>query len=286
MSSKKGSFMTNKQEFHIFNNRSYVDLYPIQFGKEVCQPLHSFGPTKKQHYLFHYIISGTGYFYLTEFQKSFQLTAGQGFLISPDIICSYEADMKNPWTYIWIELDGLKTEHFLYQAGLSVTQPIFSSSNPPTESNVYKEMDIIRQLHNASSAQVIGHLYLFMNALMDESLTKQNSSHNETKEFYIREAINFVERNFGNPISVEDIAQQCNLNRHYFSRLFKEQVGISPQQFLIQYRMSQACELLKNTTLQLREIAELVGYSNQFNFSIAFKNHFQLSPNQWRKKFK
>ncbi|HEM4173110.1 TPA: AraC family ligand binding domain-containing protein, partial [Streptococcus suis] len=54
--------MKIQPEFYVFNNRSYVDFYPIQFGMEACKPLHSFGPTMKQHYLFHYIISGSGTF--------------------------------------------------------------------------------------------------------------------------------------------------------------------------------------------------------------------------------
>ncbi len=60
-------------------------------------------------------------------------------------------------------------------------------------------------------------------------------------------------------------------------------MNISPQQFIIQYRLSEACELLKNTTKTLQEIAEEIGYSNQFNFSTAFKRHYQISPNRWRK---
>ncbi len=80
--------MPNKMEFHVFNNRSYIDFYPIQFGMEECRPLHSFGPTAKQHYLFHYIISGSGQFFDTQAQRAHRLTAGQGFLISPDMICS------------------------------------------------------------------------------------------------------------------------------------------------------------------------------------------------------
>ena len=276
--------MTNKMEFYVFNNRSYMDFYPIQFGMEECLPLHSFGPTSKQHYLFHYIISGSGHFYDTKGQRVHRLNAGQGFLISPDMICSYEADEKDPWTYIWVEFDGLKTEHFLRQAGLSRQQPIFSQKSAPTLSPVYREMTAILENHQAKSTLIIGHLYLFVYALMEESLTRSDSKHDEIKEFYIREAINFIERNFEKPISVDDLAQQCNLNRHYFSRLFKEQVNISPQQFIIQYRLSEACELLKNTNKTLQEIAEAVGYSNQFNFSTAFKRHYQQSPTKWRRE--
>ncbi|HEM6088937.1 TPA: AraC family transcriptional regulator [Streptococcus suis] len=278
--------MGTEPQFYVFNNRSYVDFYPIQFGMESCKPLHSFGPTMKQHYLFHYIVSGKGIFYDTSKQRQFHLKAGQGFLISPDTICSYEADKDDPWTYIWIEFDGLKTEHFLHQAGLSKTHPIFSQNEIPTESPVYLVMKQLLSLHRQKSATIIGHLYLFISNLIDCSLTKTTSRHNESKEFYIREAINFVERNYREPISVDDLAHVCNLNRHYFSRLFKEQMNISPQQFIIQYRLSEACELLKNTNKNLQEIAEEIGYSNQFNFSTAFKRQYQMSPNRWRKVHK
>ncbi|MFX3985525.1 AraC family ligand binding domain-containing protein, partial [Streptococcus suis] len=76
-------------------------------------------PPRKQPYLFHYIISGSGTLYEPCDERVYHLPAGQGFLISPDAIWSYEADDKDPWSYIWLEFDGLKPEHFLRQAGLS-----------------------------------------------------------------------------------------------------------------------------------------------------------------------
>ncbi|MFD3014289.1 helix-turn-helix domain-containing protein, partial [Streptococcus agalactiae] len=63
----------------------------------------------------------------------------------------------------------------------------------------------------------------------------------------------------------------------------REQTNSSPQQFLIQYRLSKACALLKNRNLNLSDIAEQIGYSNQFNFSAAFKRQYGISPRQWRK---
>ncbi|MFD3085296.1 helix-turn-helix domain-containing protein, partial [Streptococcus agalactiae] len=51
----------------------------------------------------------------------------------------------------------------------------------------------------------------------------------------------------------------------------------------IQYRLSKACALLKNRNLNLSDIAEQIGYSNQFNFSAAFKRQYGISPRQWRK---
>ena len=74
------------------------------------------------------------------------------------------------------------------------------------------------------------------------------------------------------------------LNRTYFGRIFKETVGKSPQQFLLNYRMTKAAELLKLTNLSISDIGNAVGYPNQLHFSRAFKNVFGISPREWRNK--
>lgn len=273
----------SKVEFYLFNNQSYIDFFPIQFGREECNPLHSFGPATRKHYLFHYIVSGKGTFYISGQDKAYQLSAGQGFLICPDLICSYEADKDDPWTYMWVEFDGLKSEYFLKLAGLNNHQPIFSQTTSSTESPVFQELSLLIANHNKHSVFIISHLYLFMNALIESSKTQHPVAHNDITELYIREAVNFIERRYQDAITVDDMAHHCNLNKQYFSRLFKKELNISPQQFLIQYRLSKSCELLRNTTMTLHDIAREVGYSNQFNYSIAFKRQYQQSPTMWRK---
>ena len=85
-------------------------------------------------------------------------------------------------------------------------------------------------------------------------------------------------------ISVEDIASTCGLNRSYFGKIFKNAVGKSPQEFLLNYRMIKACELLKLTQLSIGDISSAVGYDNQLHFSRAFKNIYGISPRDWRKQ--
>ena len=83
-------------------------------------------------------------------------------------------------------------------------------------------------------------------------------------------------------ISVEDIAEVCGLNRSYFGKIFKETLGRSPQEFLMNYRMVKATELLKLTQLSISEISNAVGYANPLHFSRAFKNVYGESPRIWR----
>jgi hypothetical protein len=83
-------------------------------------------------------------------------------------------------------------------------------------------------------------------------------------------------------ISIEEIADASGLNRSYFSRLFKETFGQPPQQFLIQYRLTKAAELLKNTRISVAEVGRSVGYDNQLHFSRAFRSIFGVPPSEYR----
>ena len=83
------------QDFTIFPSMNFVDLGLYQFGREDCAPAHSFGPAIRNHFLFHYILSGKGTLMWQDGKGKENIThlkAGQGFLISPGQITTYVAD--------------------------------------------------------------------------------------------------------------------------------------------------------------------------------------------------
>ena len=118
--------------------------------------------------------------------------------------------------------------------------------------------------------------------MIQSSFNHKEFSTGKLKDFYIREAISFIEQNYSHPITVEDIAVFCNLNRSYLGKIFRDELNKTPQQFLIYYRMNRAAELLKFSETSVGEIGKLVGYPNQLHFSRAFKNVYGISPRQWR----
>lgn len=274
--------------FNVFNNNNFIDLTIYQYGYEKCKPSHSFGPTFRQHYLFHYIISGKGKAFLQKskndtFEKPYNLSKGQGFLISPNFSSYYIADDKQPWEYIWIEFGGLKATEYLKLSGLSYKSPIYDCN--PQHSNKIKDklFDIINSDKN-DPLESIGNLYLFLYLLKSNSKNKMKSINGDLKKFYVKESINYIENNYQNDISIEDIASFCGLNKSYFGKIFKDIIKNTPQDFLITYRMIKACELLKTSTLSIKEVGEKVGYPNQLHFSKIFKNTYGISPREWKLK--
>ena len=271
--------------FSVFPSENFVDLSLFQCGREKCSPAHSFGPAARNHYLFHYVISGTGKLFAYDKNgetKEYSIKSMQGFMIFPDQITTYVADKDLPWEYVWVEFDGLRAKAVVETAGFSLDQPIYKARSKELREEMMKEMNYIAENGSSSAFHLIGHLYLFIDHLTRSTEGVKVHHSSKLRDFYIHEAIEFVEHNFQNDISVEDIADVCGLNRSYFGKIFKEALGKSPQEFLLSYRMIKATELLKLTKLSIGDISSAVGYDNQLHFSRAFKSVYGVSPKKWR----
>lgn len=271
--------------FSIFPNENFVDLGLYQFGWEQCTPAHSFGPAARNHYLFHYVISGSGTLNATDskgISQTYHIKSGQGFMIFPNQITMYTASPDIPWEYTWLEFDGLRVKEAISVAGLSYDQPIYRAKSRDLREEMKNEMLYITNHSDASPFHLIGHLFLFLDYLTRSCAQLYTQNHSKLRDFYMKEAMNYIEQNFQNDISVEDIAKVCRLNRSYFGKIFKDAVGKSPQEFLLNYRMIKATELLKLTSLSVADIGNAVGYQNPLHFSRAFKNVYGVSPRTWR----
>ena len=271
--------------FSVFPSENFVDLGLYQFGWEQCEPAHSFGPASRFHYLFHYVISGTGQLMADDSRgitQTYQIKSGQGFMIFPGQINTYIASKDLPWEYVWIEFDGLRVKEAIEIAGLSPNHPVYHAQSKDLKESMFHEMMYLVQHRKEPPFHMIGHLYLFLDYLTRSAAPLQTPTHNKLRDFYIKEALTFIEQNFQNDISVEDIAAVCGLNRSYFGKIFKDTIGKSPQEFLLDYRMIKATELLRYTSLSVADIGNAVGYPNALHFSRAFKNRYGISPRAWK----
>lgn len=281
----KGDFIMSEVIFSVFPSENFIDMGLYQFGWEQCDPSHSFGPAARNHFLFHYVISGTGLLMAMNSSGEsvqYSIKSGQGFMLFPQQICTYIADSRIPWEYAWIEFDGLRVKQTIEMAGLNINNPVYKARYKDIAQTMKEEMLYIINHKDASPFHLIGHLYIFIDALLRSSNSTQITKGNTLRDFYIKEAISYIEQNFQNEITIEDIAKFCGLNRSYFGKIFHENIGKTPQEFLISYRMTKAAELLKLTDLQVADIGNAVGYPNQLHFSRAFKNVYGKSPRQWR----
>lgn len=278
-----------KFHYRIFPNEHFIDLSLYHFGYEECDPSHSFGPARREHFLFHYILKGRGKFKSANdkgVETEYSLSGGQGFMIWPQQQTFYTASEKEPWVYAWVDFDGLKARELVTRAGLTYNNPIYISRDDEERKKMEKELLAIVESQNNLPLSTIGHLYMFISALITSSSMRKEVKGGGIKDFYIRDVLTFIEQHYQERISVEDIAAFCNLDRSYLGKIFKSVLNSTPQDFLIRYRIDKSCELLKITDLTIAEISEMVGYPNQFNFSRVFKKTIGKSPRNWKNENK
>ena len=145
--------------------------------------------------------------------------------------------------------------------------------------------DILRHntLSYSNELYIQGILFLIF-ASFSRSADIKYKSDFTSENIHISKAIEFIQKNYQNVITVRDIADYVSLNRSYLCSMFQENLHMSPQQFLLRFRVTKATELLSDTDLPVKNISYSCGYANQLAFSKAFKKITGLSPTAYRKE--
>ena len=101
---------------------------------------------------------------------------------------------------------------------------------------------------------------------------------------YIFRALGFIEENYPHSILVEDIAASVGLSADYFSRMFKQFIGVTPQEYIMNVRLAKATELLREADMTITQAAEKVGFEDPGYFSRQFKKILGITPSQYQKE--
>lgn len=260
------------------------ELVPYYCGFETCTPGHSWGPGVRDHFLIHYIVKGKGIFKVQG--NTYELKAGQGFLISPGVVSFYQAYSNDPWEYMWVGFHGIKASEFLKRAGLHENSPVFTCAKDESLEKCLSSMIDSKDKKGVSDIKITGLLYELIAALVEynsNSGTIEKEDKN-IKECYFHKALEFIYKNYSRKTTISEIASHIGIDRRYLHSLFKESSGFSPQEFLIRYRVERACDIMKNQQLSIMNISASVGYEDSLLFSKIFKKIKGECPSSFRKK--
>ena len=95
-------------------------------------------------------------------------------------------------------------------------------------------------------------------------------------------ALDYIDNHYDLSVSVGTLAELCYMSESHFRRLFTQQVGCSPYEYLLSVRIDKACELLYHSQLPVTEVAMRVGFPSASSFSRKFKKVYHITPLQWR----
>lgn len=115
---------------------------------------------------------------------------------------------------------------------------------------------------------------------------KKNSiSSKNYKVDIVKKALNYIQNHYNKKIYIENIANEVNMNPQYFCRFFKSNTGKTPVDFINQYRIEQAANILKTEDKKISEVCFEVGFDNFSYFIRKFKQYKNCTPSKYKDKF-
>ena len=254
-----------------------LSVYNVGYQK--CDPEYQWGPGVRDHYCIHHIFSGSGSYMIGE--KQIRLKEGDTFILYPGVEVRYCADREKPWEYGWAGFMGTDAASIIRNTDFTKKIPYIPAGKIPDRKireGLQKIYDVKGNTYEAAVAMT-GALYSFLAVFMH-----YHESEVPERDARMEKAENYIETNYSYPVTVEDVADYVGISRSHLFRSFQTYMNCSPKEFLSQYRIKQACRLLKETDLSVSAIAYSVGFENNLYFSKAFRKQKQISPTLYREK--
>jgi AraC-like DNA-binding protein len=227
-----------------------------------------------------YCVKGKGWYAVND--KHFEMGVNQ-FVIVPATKARlrYGSDDENPWTIYWVHFSGKNIDSFNrgFNIGL-LDGPRYIHSN---EAGIQLWDVMYRSLKMGFGKDNLGKanlcLYHFISSFLYPD--KERSEEDEAKN-RIDGTVKYMQQHLSAILTVEDLAQQCDLSPSHFSNLFKKATGMSPLNYFIHLKLQKARLLLYTTDMKIKDVAAAIGYDDPYHFSRLFKKTMHVSPEQYR----
>lgn len=211
--------------------------------------------------------------------KGCTLKSGELIIYPPKTPCAYANTPGTHVDYFWLHFTGSKVKELLSDTGLSLSVPINVSVNERVISafqqlfDEYIDRDIF--FETASVSKLMNICTLF-----GRSATTLSSAQFATNG--LNHTLRYIDEHYASPITTRTLADLEHLSCGHFRVIFKAKTGMTPTDYITTLRLRNACVLLKQTDLTVKEIAQSVGFSDQMYFSRVFVKHFGMPPKVFR----
>lgn len=227
-----------------------------------------------------------GYGSITYNGEKYNLKANQAFIIPASAPHAYESNVHNPWSIYWFHFSGKNVSHFSSIIGKVISISESDKSRYKDRFELFEEM--FRNLEMGYNPENLEYVsYCLMHFLASMKYINQFREIKKVKEEdVIQKSIVFMKDHLEEKICLDDIASHAGFSSSRFGSLFLEKTSYSPMEYYNQLKVQRACSYLQFSDLKLKEIAFRLGYYDPFHFSKAFKQEMEITPKEYRKRYK
>jgi AraC-like DNA-binding protein len=229
-----------------------------------------------------YIRKGRGLFE-SRVTKPRTITDHTAFILFPGVWHRYRPDPGTGWTESWIEFKGPYVDRLKRDGVIDPRHPVYRTHSGVEIEQAFETAAGLARIKPPGFTVRLGLLAAEVLALLRWSSHPRHATLRRMDQV-ISESQALLAGDLEGKLSLEQIARQLGVGYSYFRRKFKAQTGLSPKQYRIEIRHHRVKNLLLNSNLTLKEIAEELGYSSPFHLSQEFSRITGTSPQLWRKR--
>lgn len=263
------------------------ELYPTEIGYFPKAANHYRDrPEGASEYIFIYCVDGQGWVEVNGERQ--EVPANCFFIIPQDTSCRYGVNEENPWTIYWMHIKGVKATLLATALGMGKVNSINIEEDSRVSDRIalfeeiYSTLDHNYSEDNLHYAQTV--LYHFLGSLLFIKQFRQAVPSDKTNQSVVDLAIHYMRENLEKNLSLADVAEFVGYSVSQLTALFKQQTGVSPNNYLLQLKVREACKYLRLTEMKINQLCYKVGFDDPLYFTRIFTKIIGCSPTEYRKR--
>ncbi|MDF1573387.1 MAG: AraC family transcriptional regulator [Bacteroidales bacterium] len=232
-----------------------------------------------QEYQVHYFTEGEGI--LENEFGNFKIVPGSIMVTYPGVWHRFRPLKSTGWVEHYVGFEGALTDRFFNRNWFHKDKPVINCKmREELIDTYYKIFDLVQEEKPSFQFVASGMIIKLLGYIA--SFQTQSDFHGKQIRSVIEDVRFLLRKNVEENIDFEKIAVERNVGYSYFRKMFKRYTGISPKQYHLQLKIIRAKELLINTNLPIKEIADILGFQSTYYFSRVFKDKTGRTPSQLR----
>lgn len=251
--------------------------YPISAGHFICIKGYHLIRDNYNSLLITHIIDGT----FTYIKDGKHITARAGDTVILDCYKPHEYYTNDSFESIWIHISGANSFELFEEVEKTDGNLIKCRDVNHVKKLLFRIYDSISGVNPPSELNISLDIYkIFAELLNPQSIKSKGESNYEDS---IQDVKNYIAENLNEKLTVQRLANESHMSTSHFSRVFKQQTGFSPYDYVLITRLNKAKYLLQKTEMSVSSIAYETGFNSESNFICFFTDNEGISPGKFRK---